>query len=80
MHIFPKQTIDNIARMFSRPIANWFEHFPRGTIRFSIYYISEKKINLLCHDLIGPETIYVYAIIEQKIVEMIKKYDFYLNM
>ena len=66
--------------MFSRPIANWFEHFPRGTIRFSIYYISEKKINLLCHDLIGPETIYVYAIIEQKIVEMIKKYDFYLNM
>ena len=51
-----------------------------GTIGFSIYYISEKKINLLCHDLIGSETIYVYAITEKKIVEIINKYDFALNM
>ena len=36
MHIFSKQTIDNIARMFSRPVANWFEHFPIGTVITSI--------------------------------------------
>lgn len=32
MHIFLKQTIDHIARMFSGLVANWFEHFPTGTV------------------------------------------------